>query len=93
MIDKIKIPNNPHRHLLQAQLALALLLPKLVRRPGTGSLPSTIAPPNHPLTILYTVHNKLIEHDVEKHFFMTVTLPILFGTCSSHLEYSTMITH
>ena len=43
-----KCPNNPHPHLLQAQKALALLLSKLVGRPGTGSLPRTIAPPDHP---------------------------------------------
>ena len=24
---------------------------QIVRRPGTGSLPSTIAPPNHPLLL------------------------------------------
>ena len=41
-----KCPNIPHPHLLQAQKALALLLSKLVGRPGTGSLPSTIAPPD-----------------------------------------------
>ena len=38
----------PHPHLLQAQQALALLLSKLVGRPGTGRLPSTFAPPDHP---------------------------------------------
>ena len=31
-----------------APTALALLLSKFVGRPGTGSLPSTIAPPGHP---------------------------------------------
>ena len=44
-----KCPNNPHPHRLQAQKAFALLLSKLVGRPGTGTLPSTIAPPDHPL--------------------------------------------
>ena len=39
----------PHR--LQEQWALALLLSELVGRPGKGSLPSTIAPPDHPLQI------------------------------------------
>ena len=29
---------------------------QIVGRPGTGSLPSTIAPPDHPLRILYTKH-------------------------------------
>ena len=49
MIDKRKkYPNNPHPHLLQVQLALALLLSILVSRPGTGSLPSTTALPDHP---------------------------------------------
>ena len=38
-------------HLLQAQLALGLLLFKLVGLPGTESLPSTIAPPTTPLMI------------------------------------------
>ena len=38
--------NNPH--LLQAQKALVLLSSKLVGRPGTESLPSTFAPPDHP---------------------------------------------
>ena len=46
-IDEKKCPNNPHPHLLQAQLALVLPLSKLVRRPGTRSLPSTTAPPDH----------------------------------------------
>ena len=40
-----KCPNHPHQ--LQAQWALAILLSKLVGRPGTRSLPSTIAPPDH----------------------------------------------
>ena len=31
-----------------APTASVLLLSKLVGRPGTGSLPSSIAPPNHP---------------------------------------------
>ena len=39
---------NPHPHLLQAQNALDLLLSKLVGHPDTGSLPSTIAPTDHP---------------------------------------------
>ena len=44
-----KCPNNPHPHLLQGQKALALLLSKLViGRLGTGSLPRTIATPDHP---------------------------------------------
>ena len=38
----------PHPHLLQAQYDLALLYSKLVRRPGTGCLPSTLAPPDQP---------------------------------------------
>ena len=38
----------PHPLPLQAQQALALLLSKLVRRLGAGSLSSTIAPPDHP---------------------------------------------
>ena len=42
-----KCPNNPHLHLLQAQLALVLLLSKLVGRPSLDSLPSTFAPPDH----------------------------------------------
>ena len=42
---EIKCPNNPHPHPLQAQLAFALLLPKLIGRPGTGSLSGTIALP------------------------------------------------
>ena len=46
--ERKKCSNNPHPHLQQAQYALALLLSKLVGRPGTGSLPSTIAPPDHP---------------------------------------------
>ena len=29
--------------------ALALLIIQIVGRPGTGSLPRTIAPPDHPL--------------------------------------------
>ena len=33
---------------MQAQLALALLSSKLVRGPGTKSLPSTFASPDHP---------------------------------------------
>ena len=51
MIDeRKKCPNNPLLHLLQEQWALALLLSKLVGRPDPGSLPSTIAPPDHPLS-------------------------------------------
>ena len=41
-----KCPNNPHPHLLQA---LAILLSKYAGRPGTRSLPSTIAPPDRSL--------------------------------------------
>ena len=47
MIEERKYANNPHPHLLQAQQALALLESKLVGRPGTGSLPSIIALPDH----------------------------------------------
>ena len=47
-----KCPNNPHPPLLKAQQALALLLSQLVGGPGTGSLPSTIAPSDHPHFIL-----------------------------------------
>ena len=43
-----KCPNNPHPHLLQAQNALALLLSKLVGRPGTENLHSTFSPSDHP---------------------------------------------
>ena len=42
-----KCPNNPHPHLLQAQNALALLLSKLVGRPGTEIC---TAPSHHPTT-------------------------------------------
>ena len=48
-----KMSKQPPPHLLQAQQALALLLPKLIGRPGTGSLPSTFAPPENPLDCLY----------------------------------------
>ena len=49
MIDERKnVQTTPHPHLLEAQLALALHLSKLVGRPGTASLPSTIASPDHP---------------------------------------------
>ena len=42
----------PHPHSPQAQSALALLYSRLVGRPDTGTLPSTIAPPDHPLAEL-----------------------------------------
>ena len=49
MIDERKnVQTTPHPHLLEAQLALALHLSKLVGRPGTASLPSTSASPDHP---------------------------------------------
>ena len=44
---RIKMSKQPHPHILEAQWALALLQSELVGRPGTGSLPSTIAPPYH----------------------------------------------
>ena len=43
-----KCSNNFDPHLLQAQYALTLLFSKLVRSLGTGSSPSTIAPPDLP---------------------------------------------
>ena len=53
MTDERKnVQTTPHPHLLQAQKALALLRSKLVGRPSTGSLPSTIAPPDHPRLLL-----------------------------------------
>ena len=45
---RVKMSKHPHPHLLQVQKALALLFSKLVGRPGTGSFPRTIAPPDHP---------------------------------------------
>ena len=52
MIDEIKnVQTTPYPHPPQAQQALALLSSKLVGRPGIGSLPSTIASPDHPLLL------------------------------------------
>ena len=58
-IDERKCSNNPHPHLLQAQYSLALLFSKLVGHPGTGSLPSTIAPPRDWTSISLCENNKL----------------------------------
>ena len=51
MNEKQKQPKNspPVSYLLQAQQPPALPYAKVVGRPGTGSYPSTIARPNHPL--------------------------------------------
>ena len=40
--ERQNVQTNPH---------LALLLFKLVGRPGTESLPSTVAPPDHPMAV------------------------------------------
>ena len=61
-----KCPNNPHPHLLQAQLALALLLFNLVERPDTGSLPSIIAPPDHPRDHARQRHWYIHRNQIEK---------------------------
>ena len=37
---------------------------QIVGRPGTGSLPSTIAPPDHPLTIVKWTQTALIWHQL-----------------------------
>ena len=73
-------PNNHHPHLLQVQKALALLYSKLVGRPGTGSLPSNIAPPDHPQeawVLLTEPHQQTRQKftlptvmTVEKHFLL-----------------------
>ena len=47
--SKRKKHTKKHPHLLQAQYALILLLSKILGRPGTECLPSTIAHPDHPL--------------------------------------------
>ena len=49
MIDERKNVQQPPPVLLQARWALALLLSSLVGCPSTGSLPSTMAPPNGPM--------------------------------------------
>ena len=59
----------PHPHLLQAQYALVQLLSKLEGRPGTGNLPSTIVPPDHPLMVLgkLSVLGRPTNLDKEQH--------------------------
>ena len=44
-----KCPNNPHPHLFASAVGPCPTVIQIVGRPGTGSLPSTIAPPDHPL--------------------------------------------
>ena len=43
-----KCPNNPTRTYCKRNRPLPYYKSKSVGRPGTGSLPSTIAPPDHP---------------------------------------------
>ena len=37
---------------------------QIARRPGTGSLPRTIAPPDHPLAVRMTLHNSQDESEI-----------------------------
>ena len=48
---------------------------KIVGRPGTGSLPSTIAPPDHP----HRAYNVLHMHVASSHAFMTKIQTIRLG--------------
>ena len=54
-------------------IALALLSSKLVGRPGTESLPSTFAPPDHPLTF-WNVYECMLVY-TSKIKFKLKTLP------------------
>ena len=50
MIDESKnVQTTPIRTHRKRSSPLVLLLSKIIGRPGTGSLPSTITPPDHPL--------------------------------------------
>ena len=48
---RVKCPNHPHP--LQAEIGPCSTVIKIVGRPGTESLPSTIAPPDHPHNFQY----------------------------------------
>ena len=39
---------------------------KIVGRPGTGSLPSTIAPPDHPLFVMYSTDDLTLAFLIER---------------------------
>ena len=58
---EIKIPSNPHPHLLKAQSALALVLSRLVGRPGTESYP---APSPAPTTSIHEQQYKSGQESV-----------------------------
>ena len=49
---RVKMSKPPPPHLLQAQAGPCPTIIQFVGRPGTGSLPRAIAPPNHPLILV-----------------------------------------
>ena len=53
-----------------------------VGRPGTGSLPSTIAPPDHPLLVwrsLVNMHQKLVDWSYQEQFHINVLTNFIFS--------------
>ena len=83
MTDERKCPTNPHPHPVQAQEAHALLVSKLVGRPGTGSFTPhhRTTRPDRP-TISTGLRLRLdVFAPVKAHFYVTCMLVLVLLLC------------